>query len=227
VYRELEWDLPVGVLWTRSAAETTGAVRVMPDGCIDLLWADGDLFVAGPDTVAHDAPARPTYVGVRFHPGWAPGLLGVPAEEVRDALVPLDALWGAADARQLTDAAAGSPVAALTAVVRERLHRAGPPDPVVRGLVRALERGHSVAAAAARVALSPRQLQRRSLAAFGYGPKTLARVLRFGRALDLARAGEPYARVAAAVGYADQAHLAREVRALAGVPLTSLVTGQP
>jgi AraC-like DNA-binding protein len=195
----------------------------MPDGCIDLVWADGDLFVAGPDTVAHDAPAKPAYVGVRFHPGWAPGLLGVRAEEVRDALVPLDALWGAAEARRLTDAAAEAPVAALTAAVRRRLDRSGPPDPVVRGLVRALAGGHSVSAAAARVALSPRHLHRRSLAWFGYGPKTLARVLRFGRALDLARSGRPAASVAATVGYADQAHLAREVRALAGVPLTSLL----
>jgi AraC-like DNA-binding protein len=226
VYRELEWDLPAGVLWTRSAATTTGVVRVMPDGCIDLVWADGELFVAGPDTVAHDAPAGPTYVGVRFHPGWAPTLLGVPADDLRDGRTPLDALWGGADARRLADAAAGSPVtavAALTAAVRERLHRAGPPEPIIRRLARGLGTGHSVSAVAGRLGLSERQLHRRSLASFGYGPKTLGRVLRFDRALALARSGVPYASVAATTGYADQAHLAREVRALAGVPLTTLL----
>jgi AraC-like DNA-binding protein len=226
VYRELEWDLPAGVLWTRSAATTTGVVRVMPDGCIDLVWADGGLFVAGPDTVARDAPARSAYVGVRFHPGWAPTLLGVPAADLRDAMVPLDALWGGADARRLTEAAAGSAataVAALTAAVRERLRRSGPPEPVIRRLAHGLGTGHSVSAVAARLGLSERQLHRRSLASFGYGPKTLARVLRFDRAVALARAGVPYATVAATVGYADQAHLAREVRALAGVPLTTLI----
>lgn len=76
---------------------------------------------------------------------------------------------------------------------------------------------------AATVGLSERQLHRRSLAAFGYGPKTLTRVLRLNRALTLARGGVPYAEVALVAGYADQAHLAREVRALAGLPLSRLL----
>ncbi|MYZ40998.1 MULTISPECIES: helix-turn-helix domain-containing protein, partial [unclassified Streptomyces] len=59
----------------------------------------------------------------------------------------------------------------------------------------------------------------RSLDAFGYGPKTLARVLRLQRALELVRAGEPYAEAALAAGCADQAHLARETRDLAGLTL--------
>jgi AraC-like DNA-binding protein len=42
------------------------------------------------------------------------------------------------------------------------------------------------------------------------------------RALDLARAGEPFAAAAASTGYADQAHLAREVKALVGVTLGAL-----
>lgn len=70
--------------------------------------------------------------------------------------------------------------------------------------------------------LSERQLHRRSLAAFGYGPKTLARVLRFDRALALAQDGVPLAETAALAGYADQPHLAREVKALSGVPLGRL-----
>jgi AraC-like DNA-binding protein len=67
-------------------------------------------------------------------------------------------------------------------------------------------------------------LHRRSLAAFGYGPKLLGRILRLNRALDLARAGTPYATVAAQAGYADQAHLSRDVKQLAGVPLRVLLS---
>ncbi|MGH3680741.1 MAG: AraC family transcriptional regulator, partial [Natronosporangium sp.] len=61
-----------------------------------------------------------------------------------------------------------------------------------------------------------------SLAAFGYGPKLLARILRFRHATGLAAAGLRFAEVAAVAGYADQAHLAREVRELSGVPLRTL-----
>ncbi|MFD3682356.1 helix-turn-helix domain-containing protein, partial [Streptomyces sp. NPDC058613] len=82
-----------------------------------------------------------------------------------------------------------------------------------------------VAAVAAAVGLGERRLHRRSLDAFGYGPRTLGRVLRMRRALALARSGMRYAEVAHAAGYADQAHLAREVRALAGTTLTAYTAG--
>jgi transcriptional regulator GlxA family with amidase domain len=68
--------------------------------------------------------------------------------------------------------------------------------------------------------VSERQLLRRFRAAVGYGPKMLARVLRFQR---FATAGwgaseeTTLARLAADAGYADQAHLARDCRQLAGV----------
>ncbi len=73
------------------------------------------------------------------------------------------------------------------------------------------------------MSLSDRQLHRRCLRAFGYGPKTLARILRMRRALDSARAGTPPADVAVETGYADQAHLSRGIKALAGVPLSALL----
>ena len=44
------------------------------------------------------------------------------------------------------------------------------------------------------------------------------------RALDLVHAGATYADAAASAGYADQSHLARDVKALAGVPLGQLVS---
>ena len=44
-----------------------------------------------------------------------------------------------------------------------------------------------------------------------------------GRALDLARSGRTLVEVAAAVGYADQAHLTRDVRALTGVSPSALL----
>jgi AraC-like DNA-binding protein len=51
----------------------------------------------------------------------------------------------------------------------------------------------------------------------------LDRVLRMNRALAAARTGLPLASVAAQTGYADQAHLTREIRALTGVPPRALL----
>ncbi|WP_435842714.1 DUF6597 domain-containing transcriptional factor, partial [Streptomyces fradiae] len=75
---------------------------VLPDGCMDLLWSAGRLLVAGPDTRAH-APGDPAaaWAGVRFPPGGAPALLGVPAHELRDRRVDLADLWPAARVRRL------------------------------------------------------------------------------------------------------------------------------
>jgi AraC-like DNA-binding protein len=52
----------------------------------------------------------------------------------------------------------------------------------------------------------------------GLGPKQLCRILRLGRALQLAKGGASgWAEVASQAGYCDQSHLVREVRAIAGV----------
>ncbi|MGH3899374.1 MAG: helix-turn-helix domain-containing protein [Pseudonocardiaceae bacterium] len=71
--------------------------------------------------------------------------------------------------------------------------------------------------------MTDRMLHRRCRDAFGYGPSMLRRILRFRMALRLARRGVPFATITARARYADQAHLARKVRALAGVPLSHLV----
>jgi AraC-like DNA-binding protein len=83
----------------------------------------------------------------------------------------------------------------------------------------------SVAALADALGCTPRSVHRRCLAAFGYGPSTLRRVLRFRRAAALLRAGVSPAEVAAASGYADQPHLSRETRALAGASPGQLASG--
>lgn len=227
VYAERPSRLAGAVVWRR-ALSGPAARPVLPDGCMDLLWTDGRLLVAGPDTRAYHGAGGPArWAGVRFFPGTAPALLGVPADELRDRRVDLADLWPAAAVRRLTARvdAAPEPAAALEEVALARAADAGPPDPLIRRLVAALDAGRSVAATADALGLGPRQVHRRSLAAFGYGPKTLARVLRLRRALALAHGGVPFAEVAARAGFADQAHLAREVRELAGMPLGELVRG--
>ncbi|MHA5054947.1 helix-turn-helix domain-containing protein [Streptomyces sp. SD15] len=231
-YAQRASRLPGAVVWTRgTSGSSAGSVdssvaAVLPDGCMDLLWHEGRLLVAGPDTHAYvPEDATGPWAGVRFYPGTAPAFLGVPAHELRDRRVDLADLWPAAQVRRLTArvGAAADPAQALEDVALDRAADVEPPDPLLRELVAALDEGRPVAATADRLGLGARQLHRRSLSAFGYGPKTLARVLRLQRALALARAGVPFAETAARSGFADQAHLARDVRELAGATLGGLV----
>ena len=213
-----------GLVWTKTSSGS-GTSRVVPDGCTDIIWSRdaNEVFVAGPDTVAKVGGQRPgTLFAVRFKPGVGPSAFGVPAHALRDLRVPLADLWS--DAERLLDAlnTAPDPCSVLADAAASRL-RAAPPDPALDAVVAAV-REHSVPEVADRLGIGARQLHRRSLAAFGYGPKVLARVLRFDRAMGLAWAGVPFAEIAHRTGYADQAHLSREVKALAGVPLGELVS---
>ncbi|MEW2299549.1 helix-turn-helix transcriptional regulator [Streptomyces sp. NPDC006655] len=222
MYRERASRLAGAVVWANIPDEG-GAGRVLPDGCMDLLWNEGRLLVAGPDTSAYvPEGAVGAWAGLRFAPGAAPAFLGLPAYELLDRRVDLSELWPASDVRRLRNrvARAADPGRALEEIA---LDGAAPADPLLVRLVEALDTGWPVAAVADELGLGARQLHRRSRAAFGYGPKTLARVLRMQRALALARAGVPLAATAVRAGYADQPHLSREVRALAGVPVTGLL----
>ncbi|MBB5957619.1 AraC-like DNA-binding protein [Saccharothrix tamanrassetensis] len=209
-------------VWQRSSSTPTVG-RVVPDGCTDLIWSStGTLFVAGPDTVGHVTTVGPGEIfGVRFGPGVGPSVLGVPAHALRDLRVPLAELWGRSAALEDALAGADDPCEVLASVAQDRL-RAAPPDPVATVIARSVHMS-SVTALAEDLGLSTRQLHRRSLDAFGYGPKVLHRVLRFDRAMKLAWTGAPFADIAHRTGYADQAHLSREVKDLAGVPLGQLI----
>jgi AraC-like DNA-binding protein len=234
--------------WSRTtpaqAAAGASVVNVVPDACADIMWhrESGRLFVAGPDTRAHPfSLSGGSLAGVRFRPGRAPAGLGVPASAVRDARVDLDDLWPADRVRRLADdLAATTSALAAEQVLAGAVAGAGAEwDPAAPRLLDLVSRGERVAAVADALGWSERQLHRRSLAAFGYGLKVLQRVVRFDRAMRLARRARSapgqggsgrsgsgrsgLASVAYEAGYADQAHLAREVRTLAGVPMTALL----
>jgi AraC-like DNA-binding protein len=221
MYSERPSTLPHVTAWWSVTPPGSGPKRILPDGCLDLIWHDGRIFVAGPDTTAQlTVPSAGSRLfALRFGVGTGPGVLGLPASELVDRQVPLDDLWPAAVVRPIADAA--DPLAALTAAAARRWAE---PDRAMVALAASCRAGRPVGTIAERCGFSPRQLQRRSNAAFGYGPKTLARVFRLQRAVRLARGGVPFAAVSADAGYADQAHLAREVRALAGVPLGELLS---
>lgn len=211
MYAERPAPAGLACLWTRTVTSPT-VQRVVPDGCTDLMWtpATGALFVAGPDTQAQLATVAPgTLYGVRLPPGAFPSVFGVPAHAVRDLRVPLAELVPGVRLTSFSD---------MVSFCASRVVM----DPALAATASLLRSGN-VTSAAWEIGLSSRQLRRRCLDAFGYPPKVLQRVLRFDAAVRLAWDGLPFAAVAAEAGYADQAHLAREVRSLAGVPLGQLI----
>jgi AraC-like DNA-binding protein len=204
-------------------ASSGPAIQVLPDGCMDLIRMDDHIVVAGPDTtpVLADRGARP-YVGLRFRPGVLPRLLGVPAAELVGSRIPLAELRpvpaGRSTLTELAVALASEPPRAQTAPW---------PLAALHHVTGRLAAGTPVTAVAEDIGWSPRTLQRQCSAVYGYGPITLRRILRFRRAVAMLRAGRPIADVAASAGYADQSHLHREVRELAGTAVTTLASRYP
>lgn len=205
-------------------------VRVVPDGCIDIVWTQGrGARVVGANTAAFlvALDAQTSVVGARMHPGAAPALLGVDGASLRDGHLELADVW-ADDGRRLEqrlDAAGDHERGALLlAAIGGRAQHAAMPDALVRAAVGRLAAPDArVESLARELGISTRQLRRRVETAVGYGPKLLGRVLRLQRALAAARLGEELAQAAAGAGYADQAHFAHDCRALAGTSATALL----
>jgi AraC-like DNA-binding protein len=225
-------DLTGHVMCTWHSTVGRNPRPILPDGCIDILWIGDALGLAGPDSRPMPVEIAPgtRVTGLRFHPGRATGVLGVPAAELRDARPELAAVWGRA-ADRLAEQIATAPDdrsrrALLESTVRARLIGAPQIDPVALAVVDGVsDPRRSVADLAAVIGLSERQLHRRCLVAFGYGAKTLDRVLRLQRFLRLARSRPELglAGLATAAGYSDQAHLSHDCRALAWTTPAALV----
>jgi AraC-like DNA-binding protein len=233
-----EWPAPAGLrhaivcLWAQVTPD--GGDReglVLPDACSDLIWEPGrGAYVAGPDTgpVLTTITGGTVIIGARFGPSAGGPALGIPLSELRDQRVGLTDLRRG-EARRLPgtldpDIAAARVLDAAAGLVID-----GAPDPIVTWAADLLADPQArTEGVAAEIGLSLRQLRRRCHAAVGYGPKTLQRVLRFRRFVSRidAGAGGPgpldLATLAVQAGYADQAHLTRECRELAGLTPAAL-----
>lgn len=214
----------VACLWRFRQAGNAGApVRVLPDGHIDLIWDGRGLFVAGPDTSAAMAciEADAVLTGLRLAPGVGANLLGLPLDGLANQRVALADLWGVR-AKRVEDALAQgqAPVAALLALCDDAV-----PDLQMQRLFGFLqgEQASRVTELAATLGFSERSLRRRCLDAFGYGAKTLDRILRLQRFLKLAPRYAGLTAAALEAGYSDAPHLARDTRQLAGLSPRALL----
>jgi AraC-like DNA-binding protein len=221
--------------WTLEIATGTRRhhQRVLPDGCSDLVWiGEAPPVVVGPMT--HSAlstlEAGTTVVGLRLRPEAAARTLGVPAQEVVDRHVRLDQLWRRQEVRDASERLLEQRTAAARVATAQSLLASGRDE--IRSRDAIVEHAVSLVTAAGRVdrvarelGISERQLRRRFVASVGYSPKTFQRILRFQRLLAIARAHRAARldHVALLAGYADQAHMTREVGQLAGVTPSALL----
>jgi AraC-like DNA-binding protein len=221
--------------WTLHAAGPSPVPnRVLPDGCTDIILGLGDE--PGPVAIGtmrsaavYPLSAPVDYFGVRFRPGCGLPFLGVPLSELTDARVRLDDLWGR-EAARLVDVPTDARLARMERVLSERLHRwlrdRRNDEPLAYravALMRQSRGGASIRDVASALGVGERRLERAFDRGVGVAPKVFARVLRLRRAVRRIEAatgaGTPLVWTALAfdAGYADQAHLIREFRALAGV----------
>ena len=213
------------------------AHRTVPNGGVEIYCNVGSVpQLVGPQTGPTLEVLAPgtTVVGVRFRPGAAPSVLGMPATELVDLAVGADELWGdAALALGERIAASSSPQEAAAMlegeVLAHALRVAEAPDPIATEAVRHLLpwQVSEVTSLTTSLYISERQLRRRCLAAIGVAPKTLHRMLRFQGFLALAGQREhpsaELALLAAEAGYADQSHLTRESMRLSGLSPRALL----
>jgi transcriptional regulator GlxA family with amidase domain len=158
-------------------------------------------------------------IGVRFTALGARRWLQAPMQLFTDRFMPL------ADVRpelaSRLDAAVGEPqpLHAVERALRETMRAVTVPETVRWAAEAAVRSGGrlKVEALARGAGCSRRLLERQFLDQIGLTPKALLQTARLQRALAGLRAGTGAARVASACGFADQAHLSREIRRVAGV----------
>jgi AraC-like DNA-binding protein len=229
LYREIDPspDLApfVECFWI-SEAQAHSWQRILPDGCIDLLFYNRgsqmvDARVVGAMTRFHDVSLRggESILGVRFQPGMAGTCLPCDLPSLNDTTARLTEVAGRTARLLLQHLARCTSIEARIEALGSRLVMQPKVTDVQQAIAQVVRnRGDmTVVDFAGAAGLGDRQLRRACLRHSGLGPKQLSRILRFRHASKLLRQGaENLAGLAVDCGYYDQAHMIREFRLLAG-----------
>jgi AraC-like DNA-binding protein len=222
--------------WTQSiTGDGQYAQRVLPDGCIDILFVnDRPPVVVGPwvEPFIAQFPFGTNILGARWRPGCAPALLGVPATELLNQQVELRDICSRSLSSSLERVSEKPNLdtrrSAFEAALLTLLPCVESSDRMLNASIQWLVRHPNgrIEKLSRLTGVSSRQLQRRFSAAVGYGPKAFQSIVRFQRVLHLA--GGPIRRrslvdLAASAGYADQAHMTREIHRFSGCRPTVLL----
>jgi AraC-like DNA-binding protein len=173
-----------------------------------------------------DAAEKAAILSVNFPAGGAFPFFGVPAAELHNTVLPLEALWGAAAVRLRERVLeAPTPERKFWLLEQALLARAAHTPahiPAVAFALRALaapSRQRTVADVSARLGYSTRRLAQLFGERVGLSPKRYQRVKRFQAALrTVQRQHDPeWSRIALDCGYFDQAHFNHDFQAFSGL----------
>jgi AraC-like DNA-binding protein len=218
-------------LWSHEI-RTASPVAIVPDGYCDLLFADGRLFVVGPDRTAAFPPMTPgmRIIGARFAPGAGAAWLNLPLSEITGLSIPLSDLAPRKAALlepHLSDCPDGATALSLFATLLSELAgEEAEPAPEARLIFAAADHGLGrIGDLQQKLDIGERQLRRRAHHHFGYGIKTLERIRRLQRFMALCRADEalPLASLALEAGFSDQPHMTREIGELTTLTPSAMV----
>jgi AraC-like DNA-binding protein len=231
------WVVAIWQIRGDGESRVSGAHRVLPDGCVDLMFDRNSALLVGPMTRALIAPifAHTEMLGIRLRAGAVGALSAISARKIQDAAIPLkdagirlalthDQLFersGLAERAALLMPALASRLAARPArdlavgAAVESWVRAAGSEPL-----------STVHAVARHVGLSERSLERRFAVSVGYTPAQFRRLVRFRAALRLSGSAQSWVDIATQCGYSDQAHLTRDFREFASMTPTAWAAEQ-
>lgn len=182
-----------------------------------------------------DTAQQASILGVHFKPGGALPFLGLPAGELRNMHVSLDALWGAT-AGELRDRLleAGTPEARFRTLEQTLMARTARPlarHPAVAFALREFQggqRARKVSEVTGRIGLSQRRFVQVFREEVGLTPKLFCRVRRFQDVVRLVGTEQnvEWADVALSCGYFDQAHFIHDFRAFSGLNPTAYLANR-
>jgi AraC-like DNA-binding protein len=201
--------------------------EVLPDPCVNLAVEPAGVLLYGVAgrTSRHVLSGAGAVLGTKFRPGGFSGFVDGPVRALNDRVIAAADAFGD-DGAALERALAGaSTTTAMVEIVAAFLRaRRPPPDPgrtLVRAVVEAMRDappGTTVADVARDFAVAPRTLQRMFAAHVGASPKRVLQRFRHQNAADRLAAPGPggLARLAAELGYFDQAHFTQDFRRATG-----------
>ncbi|MFI5230123.1 MAG: helix-turn-helix domain-containing protein [Gemmatimonadales bacterium] len=217
--------------------------RIVPDHAPHLIWHrfggdSGQLTVIGARTRAQviDVTRRTVTVGARLRPGALRILMNRPANVFTDHSLPIAYAFALPPAllHDLESAPFQSIERALSLMSATLEHLARPSvatDARIVRLARLLgdhgDLPQTIAGIVSTLRVPERTVRAWSLSHFGMAPKQILRIRRLHRAIELhmASPAEPWSSIAFSAGFADQAHLIRDCRALLGVPPLAFMRG--